>query len=240
MRPLLVVALLALVAPRSPVDDAGWTDLMTPDAWKKFDERWVVTDAVTLDPKNPKKLAATKVEQGTIWVNGPGRVADLTTKADFGDCEVSLEFLIAKGSNSGLKFHGVYEIQILDSFGQKPPLTGNALGGLYPRAKLGPPYGYLDDGVAPKVNAAKPPGEWNTLTARWRSPRFDSAGKKTADGQLELVTVNGQVVHEGVAVKTATGSNWGKPEKPTGPLLVQGDHGPTALRAMKVRPLAAK
>ena len=240
MRPLLAVALIALVAPRGPADDAGWTDLMTPDAWKKFDDRWVVTDAVTLDPKNPKKLVAAKAEKGTIWVNGPGRLPDLYTKADYGDCEVTLEFLIAKGSNSGVKFQGVYEIQILDSYGKKGPLTGNDLGGLYPRAKLGPPYGYLDDGVGPKVNAAKPPGEWNTLSAKWRSPRFDAGGKKVADARLLNVTVNGQVVHEDVAVKTATGSNWDKPEKAAGPFMLQADHGPTAVRAMRIRPATAK
>ncbi len=238
MRPLLAVALLALAAPRGRAGDAGWTDLMTPEVWKKFDDRWVVTDAVTLDPKNPKKLVAVKADKGAIWVNGPGSVANLNTKADYGDCEVSLDFLIAKGSNSGIKFQGVYEIQILDSFGKKGALSGNDLGGLYPRAKLSAPYGYIDDGVAPKVNAAKPPGEWNTLIAKWQSPRLDADGKKVADARLVSVTINGQVLHDDVAVKTATGSNWDKPEKASGPFMLQADHGPTAVRAMKIRPVA--
>ena len=240
MRPLLAVALLALATTRGRAEEGAWTDLMTPDAWKKFDDRWVVTDAVTLDPKNPKKLVAAKADRGTIWVNGPGRLPDLYTKADYGDCEISLEFLIAKGSNSGVKFHGVYEIQILDSFGKTGALSGNDLGGVYPRAKLTSPYTYVDDGIAPKVNAAKPPGEWNTLTAQWRSPRLDAGGQKVADARLLNVTVNGQVVQDDVAVKTATGSNWGKPEKAAGPFMLQADHGPTAVRAMKIRPAAAK
>ena len=84
MRPLFAVALLAVAAPWGRADDAGWIDLLTPGAWKKFDDRWVVTDAVTLDPKNPKKLTATPADKGAIWVNGPGRVADLYTKADYG------------------------------------------------------------------------------------------------------------------------------------------------------------
>src|SRR5207249_188981 len=80
-------------------------------------------------------------EAGTIWVNGPGRLPDLLTKQSFGDCEVHVEFLIPKGSNSGIKFHAVYEIQILDSAGKPTDkLTGDDLGGIYPRAELTPKY----------------------------------------------------------------------------------------------------
>ena len=50
----------------------------------------------------------------TVWVNGEkGRLPDLVTKESFADCEVHVEFLIAKNSNSGIKLHAVYEIQIL-------------------------------------------------------------------------------------------------------------------------------
>ena len=195
---VIALSLAAATAP-APAGDDGWTDLMKPEMWQKFDGRWVAADGVTLDPKNPKKLLPVPedgAESGKVWVNGPGRVANLLTKADYGDCEISLEFAIAKGSNAGVKFHGLYEIQILDSYQKAKKLTGNDLGGVYPRAKNGPPYGYLDDGVPPRVNAAKPPGEWNTLTATWRAPRFDESGKKVADGVMELVTINGQVVQE--------------------------------------------
>ena len=40
--------------------------------------------------------------------------------------------------------------------------------------------GYLDRGIAPKVNAAKPAGEWNVLDVVWKSPRLDAKGEKTA------------------------------------------------------------
>ena len=64
------------------------------------------------------RLSAKPVSGGTIWVNGTtGRVKDLITKKSYGDCEVHVEFFIPKGSNSGIKFHAVYEIQIHDSFG---------------------------------------------------------------------------------------------------------------------------
>ncbi len=242
MRPALLALLLVALPARAadPTPAGGWTDLMTPGVWKKVDPRWVVADNAALDPTNPKRLVAIPaagVAGGKVWVNGPGRLPDLFTKASYGDCEVSLEFMIAKGSNAGIKFEGVYEIQILDSFGKKGKLSGNDLGGIYPRAKLTQPYVYIDEGTPPLVNVAKPPGEWNTLVAIWRAPKFDAAGKKTADGVMEKVTINGQVVHDNAPCKTATGSNWGKPEKPTGPFMIQTDHGPTAIRAAKIRPL---
>ncbi len=61
-----------------------------------------------------------------------------------------------------MKLQGLYEIQICDSRNAKK-LTGSDCGGVYPRAELLPRYHYLDDGFAPKVNAAGPPGEWQTL-----------------------------------------------------------------------------
>ena len=239
---LALLALLLAAVPARAADPDGWVDLMTPGVWKSFDARWVVADDATLDPANPKKLVAVPAggsKGGKVWVNGPGRVGNLLTEADYGDCEIALDFLIAKGSNAGVKFEAVYEIQIVDSFGKKGKLTGNDLGGIYPRAKLEKPYGYLDDGTPPTVNAAKPPGEWNTLTAVWRAPKFDAAGRKTTDGVMARVTINGRVVQENAACKTATGSNWKKPEKPAGPFMIQTDHGPTAIRAAKVRPLPA-
>ena len=250
MRSLAFVALaftLAPVAyaPGSPADEAKkadekWTDLMKPDVWKKVDDKWIVTDEVKLAPdakgKADVRLKAEKKDGGTIWLNGEGRLPNLITKEAFGDCEIHVEFMIAKGSNAGVKFHEVYEIQILDSFGSKKELTGSDMGGIYPRADT-VKGGYLDKGVPPKVNAAKPPGEWNTLDATWKSPRFDDKGTKTASAVLVKATLNGQLIHENVEVKTPTGGNWEKKETATGPFMLQCDHGPTAWRNVKIRVL---
>ena len=154
----------------------------------------------------------------------------------YGDCEVHVEFLIAKGSNAGVKFHEVYEIQILDSFGSKKEPSGSDNGGGYPRANL-KGGGYMDKGVPPKVNASKPPGEWQTLDAVWKSPRFNEKGEKVASAVLVKATLNGQVIHENVEVKTPTGGNWMKKESPTGSFMLQSDHGPTAWRNVKIRPI---
>ena len=116
-----------------------------------------------------------------------------------------VEFLIAKGSNSGIKFHGHYEIQITDSAGRKE-LTGDDCGGIYPRAELKPRYRHLDKGIAPKVNAAKPAGEWQTLEATFLAPRFDKDGKKTANARIVKATLNGQLIHQDQELLTPTGT----------------------------------
>jgi Domain of Unknown Function (DUF1080) len=176
-----------------------------------------------------------------VLVNGPkGNARDLVTRETFADHEVQVDFLIAKGSNSGIKFHGLYEIQILDSFGTKKKLTGDSCGGIYPRAELKPRYRYLDDGIPPRTNACRPAGEWQSLHAIFVAPRFDAAGKKTANARLVKVTLNGTVIHENVELKTPTGHNWTKPELARGPLLLQGDHGPVAFRNVRVRPYKAR
>ena len=78
--------------------------------------------------------------------------------------------MIPKGSNSGVKFEGLYEIQIFDSHGVAKP-TASHCGGIYPRAELLPKYHYLDEGIPPRVERRpKPFGEWQTLDVVFRAP----------------------------------------------------------------------
>src|SRR5262249_16232278 len=150
-----------------------------------------------VDPANPKLLKGIP-GKGDILVNGPrGKTPDIVTKDAYGDVELHLEFYLPKGSNTGVKFHGHYEIQICDSFGKKE-ITGEDCGGVYPRAELKPNYHHIDNGIAPRVNACKAPGEWQTLDAIFLAPRFDREGKKIASARLVRATLNGQLIHEDV------------------------------------------
>ncbi len=220
------------------LDKAGWIDLSSGakalDAWEGPTGDWFCADSVEPDPKNPKLLSA-KPGQG-ILVNGQkGRTHDLLSKQNFTDIEVHVEFLIPKGSNSGVKLEGLYEIQICDSFGVKKP-KGYDCGGIYPRAEEEPVYHHLDDGVPPRANAARRAGEWQTLDIIFQAPRFDADQKKVANARFVKVVLNGQVIHENVEVRTPTGSAWRlKKEVPSGPLLLQADHGPVAFRNVRVR-----
>ncbi len=184
-------------------------ELMPGDlaAWKDPQGEWTEVAGVELDPKNPKKIVA-KEGKG-VWYNGSkGRTANLYSKQKFADIELHLEFNIPKGSNSGIKFHGHYEIQIFDSFGKKE-VSGEDCGGIYPRAEIrDKKYTHIDKGVPPKVNACKAPGEWQTLDVTFLAPRFDKDGQKIKNAMITKAVLNGQVIHENQELLTPTGDRW--------------------------------
>ena len=146
--------------------------------------------------------------------------------------------MIPRQSNSGVKLEGVYEIQIFDSWKVANP-KGDDCGGIYPRAEQKPKYHHIDEGIAPRTNAAKAPGEWQILEIVFRAPRFDASGRKVANARFDKVVLNGKLIHDHVEVPYPTGHIWREKEKPTGPLLLQADHGPVAFRNIRLRPLSA-
>ena len=203
--------------------------------WNDPHPEWAIVGDVGLDPENPRRLISQPGER--ILRNGPGgKTADLITRDHWGDVHVRLEFVISERSNSGVKLQGLYEVQILDSWQVEKP-TANDCGGIYPRAELRPRYHLIDEGFPPSTNAAKPPGQWQSLEIIFRAPRFDGQGNKTANARFERVALNDQTIHQDVDVAWPTGHAWRNPEVPVGPLLLQGDHGPVAFRNIQVRPL---
>ena len=214
----------------------GWTRLGA-DAWYQSEE-WLAASDAMLDQENHKRLAGNP--GSGVMINGKeGKCPSLVTKRpDYRDIEVHVEFMVAKGSNSGVIFHGNHEVQILDSYGVKQPKASDC-GGIYPRAETQPSYHYLEEGSPPRVNAAKPPGQWQTLDIIFQAPRFDKAGEKTAHAKFIKVVLNGQVVQENQEVPYASGTNWDRKQYPQGPIIIQGDYGPIAIRNVRVRPWKA-
>jgi Domain of Unknown Function (DUF1080) len=185
------------------------------------------------------KMEVSVSGEGKILVNSTGKepVPYLLTKEEFGDVRIELEFMVPKHSNAGVYVAGRYEVQILDSFGRERFGAGD-LGGIYqrfdpslPKEKQG--FG----GIAPRVNAAKAPGEWQTMEIVFRAPKFDEAGKKYRDATFEKVFVNGQLVQENATTGGHTRSAPFEGDSAKGPIAIQGDHGPIAIRAFKVTPL---
>jgi len=204
--------------------------------WQQPTSGWMVAKAVSLDPTDPTKFAITP---GTgIFVTSPrGKANYLLTEAEFGDAQIHVEFCIPKHSNSGVYVMGLYEVQVFDSFGvEKDKYPGIECGGIYPR--------WINEqnveGHSPRVNASKPPGEWQSFDITFRAPRFDASGKKIANAKFVKVVHNGKVIHENVEVSGPTRSGMSESEVATGPLRLQGDHGPVAYRNLKIKPLGLK
>lgn len=191
---------------------------------------WTMAGEVSVDPADEKRLVWSS--GNTVAVNGvKGKTEDLHTAAEFGDVEVHVEFMVPKGSNSGVYLMGRYEIQVMDSWGVEH-LKYSDCGGIYQRHDEVNDKGF--EGHAPRVNASKQPGEWQTFDITFRAPRFDADGKKTADAVFEKVLLNGVLIHEKVSVSGPTRSGTYKDEKPLGPLMFQGDHGPVAYRNVRI------
>jgi hypothetical protein len=217
-------------------NDSGFLELIGDHglaAWRKPTGDWIVGSDAGLAADNPRKLTA-RPGKGVL-VNGvAGKSSNLVTKQVFADLEAHFEFLVPKGSNSGVKLQGLYEIQIADSFGVAKPRAVHS-GGVYPRAELLPRYRYLDAGTPPRVNAAREAGQWQTLDVIFRAPRFGPDGKKIQNARFESVLLNGQLIHQDVELKTPTGHAWKLKELARGPILLQADHGAVAFRNIRVR-----
>jgi hypothetical protein len=202
-------------------------------AWHNSD-KWYVAGDAALNPDNIRRLVG-KAGDGVLINGKEGKCPSLVTKRrDYRDVEIHVEFMVAKGSNSGVIFHGNHEIQILDSYGIKKPTAGHC-GGVYPRAESKPTYHHIDKGSPPRVNAAKPPGQWQTMDIIFQAARFNEAGKKTAHAKFVKVVHNGKVIQENVEVPYACGPNWDRKQYPQGPIIIQGDYGPIAVRNVRIR-----
>jgi hypothetical protein len=202
-------------------DTSGWK-ARNP----KITDCWKVVSDVALDPADAKKLAGSAGE-GVLFRAPVAHGTDIITEAEFGDCEVHVEFVVPKGSNSGVYLMGQYEVQVLDSYGRADnKLAAGDCGGIYSTK-------------APSTNASKAPGEWQSFDIIFRAPRFE-AGKKTQNAKFISVKHNGTEIHKDVDVPKPTGGQLDGGEKPTGPLMFQGDHGIVAFRNVTVKALDLK
>ncbi len=196
----------------------GWTTKEPKDR-----SHWKV-GAATLNPANLAEISF--AADGSQLVNIKGGGVDIYTLEKYGDVRIELEVMVPKGSNSGIYVMGEYEVQVFDSYG-KEKLGGGDMGAIYSAAN-------------PKINAQKEPGQWNSYVIEFRAPRFDDSGKRTAKATFVIVELNGKTIHENVEMNGPTPSGVTGKEHATGPIMLQGDHGPVAYRNIVVRSLQAK
>lgn len=176
------------------------------------------------------------------WISGNGYMESvkgagyIQTKEQFGSCQLHVEFatpsrVIGDGQgrgNSGVFLQGQYEVQVLDSYGNKT----------YPDGQCGALYGR----AVPLVNASGKPGQWQSYDIVYHRPIFDADGKVARKATF-TVFHNGVLIQDHVELTGGTG--WINAHAVTdykahgdkGPIQLQ-DHGnPVWYRNIWIRPL---
>lgn len=218
----------------------GWRPLLNGkdvSGWHAQDGKpleWFATRGVLWDRLlGPTRLGGSPEPSGTILNGRRGGTSNLVSDEKFGDVEIYAEFMLAKGSNSGVYLHGLYEVQIFDSYGSSEPMTSSDGGGIY--------HQWIDNkgvgGSAPSRNASRRPGEWQSYQIWFRAPRFDSSGRKIENAKFMRVLFNGLSVQNNVECPGPTRAHMEIPEAAMNPLMLQGDHGPVAFRNIYVHAL---
>ncbi|MCK4879402.1 MAG: DUF1080 domain-containing protein [Bacteroidales bacterium] len=137
------------------------------------------------------------------------RYGNLRTTATFEDFNLKLEVNVPRGSNSGVYLRGIYEVQVMDSYGKE--LDSHNMGGLYSR-------------ITPSEAAEKPAGEWQKMDI-------------TLYKRYLTVTLNGKTIIDNQPIKGVTGGALTSDEFSPGPILLQGDHGKVSYRNIVLTPV---
>ena len=165
---------------------------------------------------DPKSVNGWKVIDGVL-VNDPVQTVgeehihygNLRTTESFEDFNLKLEVNVPKGSNSGVYLRGIYEVQVMDSYGK--PLDSHNMGALYSR-------------IVPLVAAEKPAGEWQEMDI-------------TLYKRHLTVVLNGKKIIDNQPVKGVTGGAMTADEFIPGPIYLQGDHGKVSYRKIILTPI---
>lgn len=167
MKTLTLAVLIGMLSTYSTKDD----DVVLFNG--KDLENWTAEGAKDFKNAEGKVIQVWTVRDGLLHCEGKGFGFLRYNKQEWSDFAFHVEYKMAAKCNSGIgirtrdfdpkksrdtrpSFYS-YEIQLFDD-GDKPP-TVHSTGSLYRY-------------VAPKVSAAKPPGEWNTMDIECRGPHI--------------------------------------------------------------------
>jgi hypothetical protein len=164
---------------------------------------------------NPKQANGFKVVEGVLVndpVNPEGQrvnFGNLRTEKEFEDFKLTLEVNVPEHSNSGVYLRGMYEIQVVDSYGKE--LDSHNMGGLYSRVK-------------PTSAAEKKGGEWQTMEMI------------LCDRNVTVILNGVKIIDNQPAYGPTGGAMQADVFKP-GPIYLQGDHGKVSYRNIVLTPI---
>ncbi len=141
-------------------------DLTNLDAFI-VDKNWKIAGDVSADLTISENMTSDKGTGVLVNIPTPKKHSNLLTKAEYGDMDLELEFMMASHSNSGIYLQGRYEVQLLDSWGKVNPTYGDC-GGIYQRRRKD---GSQFEGHAPLINASKAPGTWQKMKISFQARR---------------------------------------------------------------------
>ncbi len=221
-------------AEEQPIQLLPFTTLELNDmsGFKETTDNWQIVGSAYVDRAKEKTITGSPGTGVLINLPDDTKRGHLFTGFEHGDIELELDVMMPVNSNSGLYFQGRYEVQLFDSWGVKEPKYSD-IGGIYQRHDENEDKGY--EGHAPRVNVAKTPGLWQHFKIIFHAPKFDSSGKKIKNAWFEEVRLNGELLHENIEVTGPTRSAAFTDEKPMGPLMFQGDHGPVAVKNIRYK-----
>ncbi len=191
----------------------------------------VLFDGTNLDAWEDGKGNPPKWTLGDGYFECGKKSGTIRTRQKFGSVQLHIEWASpseVKGSsqgrgNSGVFLAGLYELQVQDNYDN---LT-------YPDGQAGSLYGFRP----PRVNASRPPGEWQVYDIIFEMPEF--ADGKVVKKALITVLHNGVLTQHGVEIPGILGHKKTRPYRVHGPGHIQlQDHGnPVRYRNIWIREL---
>ena len=221
---LMIATLVALIAVQGAntltADEvkAGWKllfDGKTTAGWTNF--------------KSDKIRSGWKVVDGVLTITDPDEAGDIVSADKFDWFELTLDYNLSKGGNSGVMFrvaddgqatwHSGPEVQLYDHWASEGVEIS----------------GYLYQLYGSKVDASKPAGEWNKLRIMIAPDNCFTEVNGTR--YYEFVWDSEDFKSRIAKSKFASLPKFAK--LPIGRIAIQGDHGVVSFRNIKIRSIKA-